>query len=326
MRARWAWIALFALSLQAAADRGRGGRRNLRAAGGNGLTENAVWKGLHWLANHTDGNGGWGDPATTSRCVLAFLGAGYTDRGTPRENRYAETVKKGLRSLISRQAEDGAIGSRKDLRAHALCAAALCEGWWMTRNPRYKKPAQKALDFLVKSRTPKAGWGNTVATVWATLALRSGKVGGLNVDENVFVEVRKLLADPQATTSLKGAAGALLVRIHLGEDPRSSAALKPLADKVVRNPPGTDPNKESFDFDYWQLGTLAMFQVGGSRWKTWNETMKSAIVKSQKAKGDQDAGSWDPTGREDLSRTAATASLTATLEVYYRYDRVFGKR
>ena len=165
-----------------------------------------------------------------------------------------------------------------------------------------------------------------MTTVWATFALRWGQFGGLNVDKSVYVDVHRVLSDPQATASLKGAAGALLVRIHLGEDPRSSAALKPLADKVVRNPPGTDPNKESFDFDYWQLGTLAMFQVGGSRWKTWNETMKSAIVKSQKAKGDQDAGSWDPTGREDLSRTAATASLTATLEVYYRYDRVFGKR
>jgi hypothetical protein len=34
--------------------RGRGGRRNLRAGGGSGLTENAVELGLKWLADHQD--------------------------------------------------------------------------------------------------------------------------------------------------------------------------------------------------------------------------------------------------------------------------------
>ena len=318
-------LALVAVLAAAQGNNRRPNRRNLRAGGGSGLTENSVELGLLWLAKHQDKDGGWGGVGTTGRCLLAYLGAGYTDRGTVRENRYAKTVRMGLRNLMTRQAPDGAIGSRKDLRAHALCAAALCEGWWMTRNPRYKKPAQKALDFLVKSRTPKAGWGNTVATVWATLALRSGKVGGLNVDENVFVEVRKLLADPQATTSLKGAAGALLARTHLGEDPRKSQALQELADRLQRNPPVVDPNKESFDFDYWQFGTLAMFQVGGAHWKQWNQSMKTAIAKSQKSKGQQDGGSWDPMGR-GMTRAAATASLTSALEVYYRYDRVFGHR
>ena len=154
----------------------------------------------------------------------------------------------------------------------------------MTRNPRYRKPAQQALDFLAKSRTPKAGWGDAVTTVWATLALKSGKSGGLNVNENIFVEVRKLLDDPQATTSLEGAAGALLARIHTGEDPRKSQALKELADRLRRNPPVVDPNKEAFDLDYWQFGTLAMFQVGGAHWKRWNRSMKPAIAKSQKPK------------------------------------------
>ncbi len=99
--------------------------------------------------------------------------------------------------------------------------------------------------------------------------------------------------------------------------------LKELADRLQRNPPVVDPNKEAFDLDYWQFGTLAMFQVGGAHWKRWNRSMKTAIAKSQKPKGHQDAGSWDPVGR-GMTRAAATASSTSVLEVCYPYDRVFG--
>ena len=78
---------------------------------------------------------------------------------------------------------------------------------------------------------------------------------------------------------------------------------------------------------YWYYATLAMFQVGGKPWKTWNAHLKTDVVDHQR----QDTtyclykGSWDPIGPwgPDGGRVYSTALLAMCLEVYYRYDRVF---
>lgn len=62
-------------------------------------------------------------------------------------------------------------------------------------------------------------------------------------------------------------------------------------------------------------------------WRKWNEAMFEAIVKHQHMKGSGSrTGSWDPlcAWGEDGGRVYSTALLTMCLEVYYRYDRVFG--
>ena len=78
---------------------------------------------------------------------------------------------------------------------------------------------------------------------------------------------------------------------------------------------------------YWYYGTLAMYQVGGTAWTTWNKAMSSAIIEQQRQDG-HFKGSWDPIGAwgEEGGRVYSTALLTLCLEVYYRYGRVFGAR
>ncbi len=72
--------------------RGLVGRFDLRAAGGTGRTEHAVTRGLAWLAANQKADGHWGEPADDGLAVLAFLGAGHTDRGTRRENKYVPVL------------------------------------------------------------------------------------------------------------------------------------------------------------------------------------------------------------------------------------------
>jgi hypothetical protein len=68
-----------------------------------------------------------------------------------------------------------------------------------------------------------------------------------------------------------------------------------------------------------------MFQNGGEGWDKWNDLVRDRIVKRQKIKGHQ-AGSWDP---DDSSygayggRIYSTALATLTLEVYYRFLRLY---
>jgi len=67
-----------------------------------------------------------------------------------------------------------------------------------------------------------------------------------------------------------------------------------------------------------------MFQLGGDYWKVWNESMKDALVPNQQRDGDE-RGSWDPIGAWGRSggRVYSTAINVLSLEIYYRYDRVF---
>jgi hypothetical protein len=78
---------------------------------------------------------------------------------------------------------------------------------------------------------------------------------------------------------------------------------------------------------YWHSATLAAFQVGGDLWQDWNAALKEAVVRHQRTDGDE-RGSWDPVdswGAEG-GRVYATALLTLSLEVYYRYEKAHGSR
>jgi hypothetical protein len=369
--------------------RGRGGRRNLRAGGGSGLTESAVELGLKWLADHQDveEDGRWDcddfakhdppddkcdgpggalyDVGVTGLSLLAFLGAGYTDRGTARENKYAKNVRQGLRFLMNNQDDEGCFGSRSSqhfMYNHAIACLAMSEAYWMTRNPRYRKPAQEGLGFIARARNPYLAWryeprggeNDTSVTGWMVMALKSGKFGGLDIDPDAFEGARQWIdkmTDPefgQCGYNMPGGSPArpeglqdkfppeksqsmtavgMLTRIFLGEDPRTSEMIRKGADLCMEHLPTWNPDDGSIDMYYWYYATLALFQVGGTYWKKWNVNMKDAIVKSQHPKGSGSrTGSWDPIGPwgGDGGRVYSTACLVMCLEVYYRYDRVFG--
>jgi len=369
--------------------RGRGGRRNLRAGGGTGMTQNAVELGLKWLADHQDveTSGAWDcddfpkhdpaddkctgpgkahyDPGVTGMALLAFLGAGYTDRGSERENQYAKNVRQGLRYLITMQDDEGCFGPRSSqhfIYNHTIATLAMSEAYWMTRNPRYKKPAQEGLNFIAMARNPYLAWrydprggeNDTSVTGWCVMALKSGKFGGLDIDPDAFEGARQWvdkMTDPEfgqvgylqaggaaarpeglqdkfpAEKSQSMTAVGMLTRIFLGEDPRTSEMIKKGAALCLEVPPVWNTEDGSIDMYYWYYATLAMFQTGGASWKKWNESMKEAIVKHQHPRNSgSKTGSWDPIGPwgPDGGRVYSTSAMVMCLEVYYRYDKVFG--
>jgi hypothetical protein len=122
----------------------------------------------------------------------------------------------------------------------------------------------------------------------------------------------------------------IVMRTLMGEDPRKSRVIKLGADLCAKLPPVWNLNDGSIDMYYWYYGTLAMFQVGGRHWKRWKTGMEQALLPTQRKDTDycQYKGSWDPVGPWGLDggRVYSTAMLTLCLEVYYRYDRVFGTR
>jgi len=365
---------------------GKGGFRNRDGGRGNGRPQiDAVNNGLEWLHIHQDEDGRWDcddfmkhdpvedrcdgpgnalyDVGVSGLALLAFLGANYTDRG-PADQPYTETVRRGLRYLVRMQDEEGCFGARTSkhfIYNHGIATLAMAEAYWMTRNPRYKLPAQRGLDFIARARNSYAAWryeprggeNDLSVTGWMVMALKSGKYAGLLIDPDAFEGARRFvekMTDPEfgmAGYTMQGAgaarpdglqdrfplektasmtAVAILTRIFLGEDPRSEMVKKG-AKICLERKPQWNPDDGSVDMYYWYYATLAVFQVGGKSWREWNKAMVPAIVKSQHADGSGSrTGSWDPIGPwgHDGGRVYSTALMVMCLEVYYRYDRVFG--
>jgi hypothetical protein len=122
----------------------------------------------------------------------------------------------------------------------------------------------------------------------------------------------------------------VLARIFIGEDPKKSDMIAKGAKLMVDRLPTWNPTDGSIDQYYWYYATLAMFQVGGDQWKKWNDAMQTGIVANQRMDTDycMYKGSWDPIDPwgPDGGRVYSTALLAMCLEVYYRYDKVFGTK
>ncbi|MEX2172772.1 MAG: prenyltransferase/squalene oxidase repeat-containing protein, partial [Pirellulaceae bacterium] len=212
------------VSSEAFANRGARKQGN-EPAGGKGSpppqTEEAIERGLAFLARYQLSDGGWSlqgfpeeaqlatDTAATALSVLAFQGAGYNHR----EHQYEDVVRGGIDFLIKTQKENGDLFVPLDddsnrsvwLYSHSLAAIALCEAYGMTQDPRLKEPAQKALDFIVAAQHPqRGGWryspgvgADTSVTGWMMMALKSGELAGLKAPQPTYRKIERWLDDAQ---------------------------------------------------------------------------------------------------------------------------------
>jgi len=298
------------------------------------------------------------DMGVTGLSLLAFLGAGHTHKaGT-----FQPVVKNGIHALLSRQGPDGCFGARKGkthwIYNHAICTMVLAETFGLTSDDALRAPLRRAVDFLLRCQNPGSGWrygvrpGNsdTSCTAWAVMALKSAKVAGLDIPPSAFQGARAWLDRVTDETYYKvgyttkgdtGArlaeaknfkpleamtAAAVMCRILMGASSQNPKILGG-GTLVKCNLPKWDVQGGTIDMYYWYFGSLAMFQLGGSFWKAWNPALKCALVPTQIRKGCAN-GSWDPVGAWGSvgGRVYSTAMSVLSLEIYYRYARVFAKK
>jgi len=278
--------------------------------------------------------------------------------------RFGDVVKRGLQWLILHQDPEGCVGERgtKYMYNHAVAALVLSEAYGMTASQPLRESAQKAIDFLIASQNPGKGWrysakcgdSDSSVTGWAVMALKSAELSELSFpkgpafdgainwlneatatngyyrtgyiskeDGKVYVPGKNEMWDDHPALS----AVSVMSRIFIQKNKREPAltAVTLLASDL----PVWKQNK--VDFYYWYYASLALFQYDGPEgpmWKKWNEPMVNAIVPHQKGKADGcRSGSWDPQDDRwgfEGGRVYAAAINALTLEVYYRYENVFG--
>lgn len=327
--------------------------------GGGRETEAAVEAALVWLAANQEQDGRWSakrhgagreeqvfgqqrhaagakaDNGMTGLALLAFLGAGHTHTG----GAYESTVRRGLNHLLQTQARDGCLAGDASLFArmycHGMATLALSEAYALSRDERLRPPLERALRFTINAQHPvTGGWryqpgdqGDTSQLGWQVMALKSAELGGIRIAPQVNARALKFLSSvsagrqgglaryrPGQPISRAMTAEAMFVRQLLG------AATGPAAREASDFLLGELPGQGRHNLYYWYYATLTMHQVDGDAWKQWNEALKTTLIRSQRARGDE-AGSWDP----DTvwggygGRVYSTSMAALCLEVYYRY-------
>ncbi len=333
----------------------------LRHEGGTTRTEAAVARGLDWMAAHQNSDGSWSldrfhrhpdcqgrcggrghlasDAAATSLVLLPFLGAGQTHVS----GYYRDTVSAGLRWLLDSQTSDGDLraGSpdHAGMYVHGQATIVLCEALGITHDETFRKPAQRAVDFLVAAQHLAGGWryrpgeeGDTSVLGWQLMALQSAKAAGLEVPPETLENAGHFLDrvgyqdgalyayQPGNRPSPPMTAEGLLCRVYLGWSKDHPGLVRGVNYLLGEHAPSEhDPN-----YYYWYYATQVMHQFGGTEWEMWNLKMREVLIGLQETRRHK-AGSWAPRGGLDRvgGRLYTTALAVCCLEVYYRHAPIF---
>ena len=288
-------------------------------------SETAVDLGLAWLKSVQRADGSWTDGShdvgVTGLATLAFLGAGHTHRG---KSGYAATVGKALQWLRDRQDALGKVSPR--MYQHGLASIALSEAYGMTEDLPLKRPAQKAIDFLVRQMGANGGYGytgpgdDTHVTSYQVMAIKSARLAKLDVPSPVVPKLRKYYdaaMGPDGTTGYRSASGrgapqgartavGLFCRFLLDAGRKDASVLK-IAEVLDKAGPQVGNVYQTY------YGTYGMFQMGGAYWKGWNARFRDKVVAMQDKTPGRNRGSWGG------GNVVNTTIYIMAMEVYYRY-------
>ncbi len=339
-------------------------------------TEEAIERGLAYLASVQNKDGSWSlqghgeevllrsDSAATGLCLLAFQGAGYTHL----QHQYADTVAKGIQFLIDNQKSNGDLYRSENeisnqnvaLYSHGIAALAVSEAYGMTQDAGLREPAQMALDYIAATQhRQRGGWrytpqisADTSVSGWMMMALKSGELSGLEVQDKTYrgidrwLELSQQSPDrpdryrynpfaPDTETQRHGrlptptmTAVGMLMRMYSGWR-RDNEAMRSAADYLLQYPPALGskraPKRDGY---YWYYATQVMFHMGGDHWEQWNQHLNPLLLRSQLKSG-PNSGSWDPElpVRDRWSPHAGRLYVTTmnllNLEVYYRHLPIY---
>jgi hypothetical protein len=225
-----------------------------------------------------------------------------------------------------------------------MATLALCEAFALTGDDELRDPAERAVAFLVRARAsdemawryaPGAAIGDTSILGWVVMVLKSAKEVGIPIPAEASVRQGILRwLEQVATGDAQG-----LARYQPGVDvtPTMTAeawvcrqflgtgAPGPASDEAAELLLKNDSDKGPTNVYYWYYATLALYQHGGEPWSRWNAKLRDRIVGRQCSSGHK-SGSWDPDGSiygKKGGRIYATALAALSLEVYYRYLRLY---
>jgi hypothetical protein len=297
----------------------------------------AVALAVGWLVRHQQADGGWrfshgagcpdkqadgagacdgegnakGDTASTGLALLALMAAGHAP-GV--EGPHRRSLDRGVEWLVRQQADDGRLfAPGGSMYNHGIASLALCEAYYGSRDERLEKPAQRAIDFIVRAQDKNGGgWryqpgmpGDTSVFGWQLLALRSGQQARLKLEAATLEAARGYLnsvnfgpnsefyAYVPANKANPGAALAAVGTLSkqlLGAAPDDKSVVKGL-EAVASAKPDIGPQRDCYQ---WFFAAQAIDRSNANAERiAWQTALSTQLVRTQEREGCK-AGSWSP--------------------------------
>jgi hypothetical protein len=299
-----------------------------------------VKRGIRWLLERQRSDGSFSDsqafalPENDTLPTMALCEAYALARGSTKLRQAAQRALDFLVAAQRRTAEGElsgwGIGSENELEA------------------RHARGELADADFEeARSRADLS------ISCWVVMALKSAQTCGFRVPDEALAGALAYAAEASASAPAAGpapdpedaftyhpsrkAALGILVRAFAGGD-----VMDPFLEGAARELAGDLPcvtkDRSSVDFYYWYFATLALEQYDGPRsprerrgayWEPWNASLVAAMLPLQDRSKKRDVcsrGGWLQEARGNRRGRALynTALNVLTLEVYYRFENVFG--
>jgi hypothetical protein len=319
------------------------------------LTEPAIENGLEYFAHTQFPDGHWSlhdsppgiprdrpwgrdelhaDTAATGLALLAYMAAGYTHQ----DEKYRQTVRRGIQWLIKHQAEDGNLSYHRadpdydeshdptHFYSQGIATMALCEAYGMTQDRDLRGPAQKAIEFIVHSQDPvRGGWryvarqdSDTSVTGWQLMALRSAQMAGLSVPDGTMRNIGHWLdlaqvsggryvynpwnLDTEEERKGRVASPTMTAQAMIMRmylgQDKDQEVLRQGADFIKEHLPDRAASSSRSDCYYWYYATQAMYHIQGDYWKAWDARVTPLLRAGQIQRGPL-RGSWNPADPAD---------------------------
>jgi hypothetical protein len=299
-------------------------------------SEEALAKGLDWLAKTQGPNGNWdsNDLGLVGMGALAFLSAGHT----PGKGKYGANVDRALDYVLKNAKESGLLNiadGQRDMYNHGLAAFVLGQAHGMTDDPRISPVLDRSLKLIASTQCRDGGWdyharpqenGHDLSlAVMQAKALRSAVDSGLEVPPEVvqlalksvrnyyrcrggrgdLTEAEQMRLPGQFTynggrgTLAMAAAGVVcLQEFGQYDDWRIPKNMEVISGAIKQLRPQKRSGQVPFDaYTLYYVGQ-ALYQVGGKDWEQCYPILRDVVVANQLRDPRDPArdGQWRDTG------------------------------
>ncbi|HTL30621.1 MAG TPA: prenyltransferase/squalene oxidase repeat-containing protein [Tepidisphaeraceae bacterium] len=308
--------------------------------------QEAVEKGLRWLAAHQQPDGAFGGAESgapkhagiTALAALAFMQAG----NLPGRGKYGDNVQKCLDFVLQSSQESGLITSDQTqgpMYGHGFATLFLAEVYGMTGDEQVKEKLQKAIRLIQKTQNAEGGWryqpvpyeADISVTICQVMALRAARDAGIKVEKETIDNSIKYVR------SCQNLDGGFSYMAHQGGGgpsgfARSAAGVSALyyagvfeGDDLKRGleyinryiPSRGNSSADGIEGHYFYghyYAVQAMFLAGGKYWEKWYPAIRDQLINKQLA-----GGSW----QGDFSEDYATSMALIILQMPNRYLPVY---
>jgi hypothetical protein len=312
---------------------------------GGGKHDEAVGRGLSFLAKQQKPDGSFDDPedqqqhrvVTSALAVLAFLSAGHT----PDVGRYGIAVRGAVDYVVAQVPDDGYVGKVDGSRMYGqgIVTLALAEAYGIEPDAGRRGKQHAALKKLVKviltaqdvkkEEVYRGGWryepqstdSDISLSGWNALALRAAQDVGVPVPKESIRRAADFVArcyhkDAKGFAYIPGqnvtpaTNGTGLLALHL-LDRADRPETKEAAAQLARNPFDRDGAYPYYTLYY---ATQGAFQAGDETWTAVAKVTLERLTKTQ----DRDGGWPGGDTPKEPGRVYRTCMGVLTLTVEYR--------